>query len=70
MTIQPTLSRLEYVALLQEAYDEGRVCRTLGSAIETKEYWAIQTFWTQYSSELQSEFYRAGYTHKDRNKGE
>lgn len=59
-----SISRAEYLHLLKEANDEGRVARALESAIETKEQWGSQQFWTAYSSTLKDEFYiayRAGY---------
>lgn len=71
--IVPAISRMEYLKLLKEANDEGRVARELGSTIETKEQWEAQQFWTAYPKDLQHEFYiayRRGYINQGKLKGE
>lgn len=56
---QPAMTRLEYIYLLKEANDEGRIHRTLDGAIETKEQWSANNYWEIYPQDMKDEFYRA-----------
>ena len=53
------MTRLEYIYLLKEANDEGRVVRALNGAIESREQWSATNYWETYPKDMQDEFYRA-----------
>lgn len=63
-SITNPVSRIEYIFLLKEANDEGRVMREMGAAIDTKEQWFKTEHWARFTKDLREEFYlayRAGY---------
>lgn len=63
-SIAPTITRIEYLFHLQEAFEEGQVMRDMGAQIESKEQWGAIDHWSRFTPELRDEFYiayRAGY---------
>jgi hypothetical protein len=53
------MTRAEYIGLLKDANDEGRVVRSLNGAIESKEQWEATNYWETYPKDMREEFYRA-----------
>ena len=57
--VVPAMKRGEYLYLLKEANDEGRIHRRLNGTIESRAQWESNNYWEIHPKELREEFYRA-----------